>query len=809
MASWLFLPTLLICFLSCPLQSVKGQTYRNISPGASLSAGGRGSPSSWSSPSGEFAFGFHNLPQMNLFLLAIWYDKLPEKTLVWYANGDNPVQSGSKIELTIRGELVLTDHRGRQVWKQDPLSGNISHAAILDTGNFVMVSTTSDQVWQSFDEPTDTILPTQILDPPSVLSSRQGETNFSKGKFELRLQTDGNLVLYPLSFKEQVYPAYWASNTPDDSRSQLVFNETGSVYLQLNNGTRFNLGPSVDSLSTRDFYQRMVLEFNGVFSLYVYPKTLSKSGTWPQSWTLRRSIPQNMCTIGAQDAGSGACGFNSYCEFDQEGRPQCLCPIGYTYLDPNDQLNGCKRRFTSQNCEDDGSKKGSLLEFDMMAMVNTDWPLSNFESYQTVTEDDCRAACLLDCLCDVAIYRNNQCWKKRLPLSNGRRDLSVGGKALIKVPSANSTFSSLSPNLLGGKKNNRRALLVILSAILGSSAFLNFLLLSLVVFGLWMMRNRKKKVIGSDLEVYGAVIISNFSYKDLEKATDGFKQVLGRGASGTVYKGSVLPSSRFVAVKELDKLPKDKDEEFKNEMRVISRVHHKNLVPLLGFCDEEHHRLLVYEFMNNGSLSGFLFGDSKPNWNQRLRIMFGIARGLLYLHEECQTQIIHCDIKPENVLLDETFTPRIADFGLAKLLRAEQTRTTTGIRGTKGYVAPEWFKSMPITTKVDVYSFGILLLEIIFCRKNVLLNSDKEEQAVLSDWVCDRYTEGKLNVLVEEDQEAVNDFKKVERLVKLAIWCIQEEPSLRPSMKKVTQMLEGAVQVPEPPHPCSYISTID
>ncbi|KAG9456697.1 hypothetical protein H6P81_001205 [Aristolochia fimbriata] len=806
-ASSPFLLLVLLCYLCFLPSVVYGQSYRNVSLTSYLTAGDKdSSPSSWASPSGEFAFGFHRLPQLNLFLLAIWYEKLPEKTVVWYVNGNNPLQSGSKVELTSRGELVLTDHQGREQWKQDSLSGNISHAAMLDTGNFVMISTNSDRVWQSFDEPSDTILPTQILDPPSILSSRRGEANFSKGKFELRLQTDDNLALYPLSFKEQVYPAYWASDTVG-SGARLIFNESGSVYLLRRNGSRLNLGSTNDTLSTVDFYQRMTLEFNGVFSLFVYPKT-SKSGNWQKSWSIVKSIPSNMCVIGMRDTGPGACGFNSYCELDEEKRPKCLCPYGYTYFDPNDQLGGCKPSFPLQRCDSDGANRGLQPEFEMRAMVGTDWPMADFEYLESVTEDECRQACLTDCLCYIALYRDNACWKKRLPFSNGRRDPGVAGKSLMKVPAGNSTSSSIPPPQLGGKKKDRGTLLVILSAFLGSSAFLNFLLLSLVLLGLRrMIRNRKKKVTGS--EVHGAVIISNFSYKDLEKATNGFKQVLGRGGSGTVYKGSVLPSSRFVAVKELDKLPKDKDEEFKNEMQVISRVHHKNLVPLLGFCDEEHHRLLVYEFMNNGSLSGFLFGDSKPSWNQRLRIMFGVARGLLYLHEECQTQIIHCDIKPENVLLDETFTPRIADFGLAKLLRAEQTRTTTGIRGTKGYVAPEWFKSMPITTKVDVYSFGILMLEIIFCRKNVVMNSDAEEKAILSDWVCDCYKEGRLDILVEDEEEAVNDFKKVERLVKVAIWCIQEEPSLRPSMKKVTQMLEGAVQVPHPPHPYSYISSID
>jgi serine/threonine protein kinase len=191
-----------------------------------------------------------------------------------------------------------------------------------------------------------------------------------------------------------------------------------------------------------------------------------------------------------------------------------------------------------------------------------------------------------------------------------------------------------------------------------------------------------------------------------------------------------------------------------------------------------------------------------------MQIAFGVARGLLYLHEECSSQIIHCDIKPQNILLDESLNARISDFGLAKLLKTDQTKTTTGIRGTKGYVAPEWFKNLPVTTKVDTYSFGILLLELVCCRKNFEINAMQEHQIVLADWACDCFKEGKLNLLVEEDEEAMEDMKRVERFVMVAIWCIQEDPSLRPGMKKVVQMLAGGVQVSVPPDPSSFISTI-
>jgi len=215
--------------------------------------------------------------------------------------------------------------------------------------------------------------------------------------------------------------------------------------------------------------------------------------------------------------------------------------------------------------------------------------------------------------------------------------------------------------------------------------------------------------------------------------------------------------------------------------------------------------MLVYEFLSNGTLATFLFGDFKPSWNQRTNIAFEVARGLFYLHEECSSQIIHCDIKPQNILLDEYYNARISDFGLAKLLLMNQSQTKTNIRGTKGYVAPDWFRISPITVKVDVYSFGVLLLEIICCQRAVDIEVGGE-RGVLTDWAYDCYQEGRLDALVEDDAEALNDMKQLERFVMVAMWCLQEDPFLRPTMKKVMLMLEGIVQVSVPPSPCPFSS---
>jgi len=332
--------------------------------------------------------------------------------------------------------------------------------------------------------------------------------------------------------------------------------------------------------------------------------------------------------------------------------------------------------------------------------------------------------------------------------------------------------------------------------------FVNFLLVCAICMGFFFIyRRRTKRIPQKD----GAVEtnLQCFTYQELAEATEGFKEELGRGAFGVVYRGVVrIGSSIVVAVKKLNNMAEDSVREFKTEVNVIGQTHHKNLVRLLGFYEEGDQRLLVYEFMSNGSLSSFIFQDAKPGWKTRIQIAFGVARGLLYLHEECSNQIIHCDIKPQNILLDEYYNARISDFGLAKLLLLDQSQTHTAIRGTKGYVAPEWFRNFPVTVKVDVYSYGVLLLEIICCRRNVESKATIEEQAILTDWAYDCYREGTLDALVGSDTGALDDIEKLERFLKIAFWCIQEDPSLRPTMRKVTQMLEGVVEVPVPPCPC-------
>ncbi|KAK6937069.1 Protein kinase domain [Dillenia turbinata] len=780
-------------FLALQSHTSVAQTHSNITLGSFLKA--NNDNTSWTSPSGDFAFGFQQIEDKG-FLLAVWFDKIPEKTIVWSANQGNLVQRGSIIQLTKDGQFLFNDPNGQEIWSAT-FVGILSYAAMLDTGNFVLASQDSVNLWETFDNPTDTILPTQTLSLSTQLVARFSETNYSNGRFLFAMQGDGNLVLDTTSFRGEK-ETYWSTQTVGIG-FQVVFNQSGYIFLTARNNTILNYVSNASAPS--DSYQLAILEHDGVFRQYIYPKPSgSDASRWPAAWSTISLIPENICLSTPSDSGRGICGLNSYCSLGSDQRPTCQCPPGYTIIDPHDELSGCRQTFISPSC--DGPSQDAD-QFDLREMLNIGWPVNNYIQYFPVTEDWCRGVCLRDCLCTVAVLRDERCFLKRLPLSNGRLDDSVRGKALIKIPKDNSTLPGVK-----SKNNDDSALIITGAVLLGRSAFLNIVLLLATFLAYFCFRNRRSEVLQPHRVTLG-MNLQSFSYKELEQATRGFEEEIGHGAFGTVYKGE-LPNEKgnFVAVKMLEKFVKEGEKEFETEVLAMGHTNHKNLVQLLGFCNEGQHRLLVYELMSNRSLANFLFGNPWLNWCTRVQIAFGVSRGLCYLHEECSTQIIHCDIKPRNILLDDLFNAKISDFGLAKLLSADQTRTTTGVRGTKGYVAPEWFKNMPITAKVDVYSYGILLLELLFCRKSFEAESNDENMVILAEWAYDCYKDKRLDLLLQNDEAAMHDMKRLERFVMVAIWCIQEDPSLRPPMRKVTQMLEGAVEVPAPPDPSSYISSI-
>ncbi|XP_047982332.1 rust resistance kinase Lr10-like [Salvia hispanica] len=370
------------------------------------------------------------------------------------------------------------------------------------------------------------------------------------------------------------------------------------------------------------------------------------------------------------------------------------------------------------------------------------------------------------------------------------------------APSNVSTTNVICVNRPLSDKEKRRKMLIA-GATIGSFFLLAAItILVFVIYKIIKDRENRKKVEGF-LEDYRALKPTRFCYSDIRKITNQFSEKLGEGGYGVVYKGK-LSTEISVAVKVLNN-SKENGEEFVNEVKTIGRIHHVNVVRLVGFCAEGFRRVLVYEFLPNESLEKFIFqSESKRaslSWERLLEIALGIAKGVEYLHQGCDQQILHFDIKPHNILLDQNFSPKVSDFGLAKLCSKEQSAVTmTAARGTMGYIAPELLSRTfgRVSYKSDVYSFGMLLLEMVGGRKNVDLDINNSK-VYFPQWIYNHLNLGDEFWVHVEEGEKGNIARK---LTIVGLHCIQWYPADRPSMKAVVQMLEGdGTDLVMPPNP--------
>ncbi|XP_073360427.1 G-type lectin S-receptor-like serine/threonine-protein kinase LECRK4 [Aegilops tauschii subsp. strangulata] len=765
----------------------------NLTAGSSLRP-----PQYITCPSGDFAFGFRALDyDPSHFLLAVWFNlnldpaaDPGQKKVVWYAKdpaSDSAIMATGQavFSITPHGELLLTDSTtGGNIWTNPSpgQSGNVLR--LQDSGNLQFVAIGgSNVVWETFRHPTDTLLPGQTMVSGAKLQSKRSDTDFSRGRFSMYVQADGNIVLYLMNLagdNMDSYNSYWRTGTDQPGQTQdgnttLFFDSPGHLHYQIKDGTMHDLAPPMPN-SNVSYFQHATLDPDGIVRVY----TLQKNATGRRNvpWTIFGLFPSNGCSS-STTGWEGMCGPNSYCVYGPNNKLDCECPSGYSFIDPRLKYRGCTPAFVPQSC--DGKNQPS--EFSLVKLPNTTWLLSSYRGYSYTTEEQCDNSCLRDCFCTATLFDGKVCYKMALLAGAGWQEGSLNMKSSIKVRTSSLPMPT-SP---------RRPLpyLLLICSVLLMLAAASSLMLHCCL--------RKRNTNHDFLRV--------FTGKELYKATNGFHKLLGKGGFGEVYHGVIMsPHTSDVAVKKLINSNEYSEREFANEVQSIGRIHHRNLVRMVGYCKEREQRMLVFEFMPGGSLRSFLFQPQRPLWTWRVEAAIGIAKGLEYLHEGCDYPIIHCDIKPDNILLDGKSNPKITDFGIAELLNNQQMHTTvTNIRGTRGYIAPEWFQNdRRIDTKVDVYSFGVVLLEMICCRKcqDPVTGQDGDDSVTLFWWAGQLVCHGRIEVLLHSDDDAMEDLVRVERFSRVAFWCIEPNPLLRPTMHQVVQMLEGVVEVgvlPDPP----------
>ncbi|RYR20491.1 hypothetical protein Ahy_B03g065648 isoform A [Arachis hypogaea] len=572
-----------------------------------------------------------------------------------------------------------------------------------------------------------------------------GYSSSSRKRFILAMQSDGNLVLYPGDTANTPIDAYWASGTfnPPGLKYHLYLDANDSSLLIKDNTSSIQRvlysGSSLPGRGSKIY--RATLDTDGFFRLNAHDinnANLYTLSGWPQG--------NNSCLV------KGICGHNSICKFDAR-KPHCTCLPGYDYIDPNQHSLGCRRNISQPNC----AGKDYMVPMQNLVWANRPY----YAAAKKLQKEECASSCLVDCKCWAALYTNGLCIRQEPPLRYARFTVQdeQPSSAFLKVGNMKLNAPMPVPDQPPQKSStsDKAILRIVLVTSIFTLIFCSTIGISCHLMSKIRVLKYKRLLEIRDLGLNEEVALRRFSYSELKRAT--------------------------------------------NEVRAIGKTHHRNLVRLLGFCAEGPKRLLVYEYMSNGSLGKLLFGDERlPDWDERVRIALDIARGILYLHEECEAPIIHCDIKPQNILMDEFWTAKISDFGLAKLLMPDQTRTFTGVRGTRGYLAPEWNKNTPITVKADIYSYGIVLLETVCCRRNLDANVSEPNEILLSGWAYKCFVAGEVHKLVHWEEV---DKNVVENTVKVALWCIQDEPVLRPSMKSVVLMLEGVTHVPMPPCPTS------
>ncbi|CAL5335846.1 unnamed protein product [Camellia sinensis] len=684
---------------------------------------------------GSFELGFFSPGSSKNRYLGIWYNKISNdsRTAVWVANREVPiVDSSGVLKLTQEGVLVLNHKDSIKIWSSNSLkSSNNPVAELLDSGNFVLRNSDDrnpeNYSWQSFDDPTDMLLPGMKLGINNVtgldryLWSWKSSDDPARGVFTYRIDPHG-------------FPQYFLKkNSVQQFRSGPW------------NGLWFSGMPRISSNSIYNFTfvlneKEIYFTYELLDSLVVSRMVLNQTGT---------------------------------------------------------EADGCVRR-TPLNCSANGD---GFLKYSGVKLPDTrnSW----FNLSMTLTE--CETMCLKDCSCmayvnlDISRRRGCLLWFDELV---DIREFSQNGQDLYIRMAASELGNALSPVEKNPSSFWKRAKRIIVISVVSTVTLIFGLGITLYI---WKKQQQQPKTEGRARHHPGKGYCKKTKNEDIEvplfdlatiaSATDNFaiNNKLGEGGFGPVYKG-MLEGGQEIAVKLLSKYSKQGVDEFKNEVIFIAKLQHRNLVKLLGYCNQGEERMLIYEYMPNNTLDSFVFDQSRRmllDWPKRFHIINGIARGLLYLHQDSRLRIIHRDLKGSNILLDHEMNPKISDFGLARSFGGNDAEANTKkVVGTYGYMSPEYAIEGLFSIKSDVFSFGVMVLETVSGKRNRGFYHPNHHLNLLGHaWIL--YKEGKATELIDAAIENSCNLHEVLCSIHLGLLCVQHRPEDRPNMSTVVLMLGG------------------
>ncbi|XP_038977914.1 G-type lectin S-receptor-like serine/threonine-protein kinase At2g19130 [Phoenix dactylifera] len=729
------------------------------------------------SKEGNFELGFFTPGNSRNYHIGIWYKTIPVQTVIWVANRATPISNTSSAELKISedGKLVILNSSKIPVWSSNstPSTSNSTVAVLLDTGNLVIRNGSNTTIWQSFDHPTDTWMPGGWLGVNKITGEYQSTTSWenpenpSPGPFAQSMDPDGSNQFVLLWNGSETY---WSSGlwngqyftAVPGTRESTPFNFTFVDNKQRKYATYTILDSS--------FITRCVIDSSGLLRQWYWLNSTQK-------WQTVFTQPLAQCDVYSLCGAFGIC--------DQKSLNICRCSHGFEPAslkewEFNVWNSGCVRK-TSLRCSNKSSTGGEGDRF--VEMTNMRLP-ANPQNLTVGSAKDCERACLNSCSCTAYAYANGcSIWTGDLRNLQQLYD-GDSGAGTLHLRLAASDFSA--------SRTSHKFVIDLTLSVIGGTIGILCVLVGLI----WAFQRRKRIRMAKQVE--GSLI--QFTYGDLQRVTKNFSEKLGGGGFGSVFKGTLIDSTE-VAVKRLEGL-RQGEKQFRTEVSTLAAIQHVNLVHLRGFCTEGSKRLLVYEYMSGGSLDSLLFQNKSTvlDWKTRYQIILGIARGLAYLHEKCRECIIHCDIKPDNILLDKDFCAKVADFGMAKLIGRDFSRVLTTMRGTVGYLAPEWISGLPITSKVDVYSFGMMLFELVSGKRNASHSADGSK-IFYPSWAATKVVEGDIFSLLDHGFKGAADLEELTRVCRVACWCIQDSEADRPTMGQVVQILEGVLEVSMPPLP--------